>query len=171
MGEHPLKDELGWYWTCSDGELSSPSNYMAMVSAIRLGRASAVSQSATQLPDNRLQAAARARVISRSLSVVGAEDRSVLFAAFGPYARELPVFGAAAPVAALTTAARKAHQDSCSARHIGDWLVRLAWRVSKRQGNRLAEDLATASAINAEADQRLRKAIASFNKTRITKRK
>jgi len=171
MGEHSLKDDLGWYWACSDGELSSPSNYMAMVSAIRLGRASAVSQSSTDLPEVRLQAAARARVISRSLAAVGADDRSVLFAAFGPYARELPVFGAVAPVAALTTAAEKAHRASNSARHLGDWLVRLAWRVSKRQGNQLAEDLATAFAINAEADKRLRNAIVSFNKTRITKRR
>jgi hypothetical protein len=162
MGDPSFKTELHWYWTCADGELSSPSNYMAMVSAIRLGRASAVSQSATELPEHRLHAATRARRVSRALSRVSDDDRAVLFAAFGPHARELPIFGAAAPVAVLTKAASVAHQASGTTRTLNDWLVRLAWRVSKRQGDRVAQDAATASAIASEAEWRLTNAIGAF---------
>lgn len=163
MGNRRIESDLNWYWTWSEGEISAPSNFMAMVTAIRLGCTVRGGPQRTDLDEGRLEAASRARPISRALASLSTADRRVLYAAYGPHACELPVFGRSAPVAALTAVARTAHRDSHTSRSMEDWLVRLAWRVSNREGNRVLEDSATANAIATEANAMLFKATRSYS--------
>jgi len=158
------QSDLEWYFNWSDGDLCSPSNYMAMVAAIRLGGARSTRSVAPDIFEGRLLAARKVRRLSRALEHLDAVDRRVLRFAFGPNAHALPVLGDAAPIAPLTLAAQAAHQASGTTRSLEEWLTRLTWRVSQRLGDRLAEDGATARAVAAEANRLLRNAVRAFEK-------
>lgn len=164
MLDHPVESDLEWFFNWSEGELCAPSNYMAMVSAIALGRTRGSRNAAPDLVDGRFQSARKVRRISGALSRLPAPQRQVLFAAFGPAARELPILGNAAPVAMLTAAAQSAHQASQSARSLEDWLVRLVHRASKRVGAHVEEDRAIAGGIAFEANRALTRATRAFVK-------
>ncbi len=161
MIDRRVESVLEWYFNWSDGELGAPSNFMAMVAVISTG-CSSRGHPATEVTEGRLEAAARARRISRSLQRLDARDQRVLRAVYGPDARELPILGKAAPIAALTAVAQTAHADSHSARSLEDWLVRLTWRVSEKLGDQLVEDSALAHAIASEAFGLLYNALRAF---------
>jgi hypothetical protein len=169
MGPDGIAADLNWYWIWSEGEMSPPSNYSAMVSAISLGPRPA-SYPSTEMDEGRLKAATHARLISRTLENVSNEDRRVLFGAFGPFARKLPVLGESAPIAALTRTAAAAHRASNTSRSFGDWLVRLCWRVSKHQGDKPIEDSATLHSIAGEARRVLEGALAAYHKAESKRR-
>jgi hypothetical protein len=155
-----IADDLTWFWNWAEGELGVPSNYMAMVNAIRLGTRRSGGSPSTEMDPGRLAAATRMRLIERTLQRLTSDDRRVLFAAFGPHARNLPLLDELAPVAVLTKAARAAHVASNTNRTIGEWLLRLVHRVSNGLGDHVAEDRVTVHAIATEArallDQSLR---------------
>ena len=156
------RSDLEWYFNWSDGDLCSPSNFMAMVAAITLGRAHGTRNVAPEIVESRLQASRKARDIARALDQLSAPQRRVLFLAFGPAACVLPILGNAAPVALLTATAQAAHRESHSSRSLEDWLVRLTHRASKRLGAHVEEDRATARAIASEANGALTWATRAF---------
>ena len=164
------RSDLEWYFNWSDGDLCTPSNFMAMVAAIRLGRATGVRNVAPEIVEGRLQASTKARAVGRALDQLSPAQRRVLFLAFGPAACELPILGKAAPVAPLTAAARAAHKASRSARSLEDWLVRLTHRASLRLGAHVEEDRATAHTIAAEANEALTRATRAFVKAFVGRR-
>ncbi len=163
MIDRRVESDLEWFFNWSEGELGAPSNFMAMVTVISTG-CSSRGLPTTDVNKGRLEAAARARHISRSLQRLDTRDRRVLRAVYGPDARELPVLGKVAPVAALTAVAKAAHTDSHSARSLEDWLVRLTWRVSEKLGDHLVEDSATLHAIASEAFGLLYKALRAYER-------
>jgi hypothetical protein len=155
------ESDLSWYWWWSEGEMGVPSNFVAMANAMRLGPA-ARGTPTTELDEGKFEAARKARRIGNALRLVEPGLVQVLFAAFGPFACELPVFGVAAPIAPMTSTARNAHRASNTNRCIEDWLVRLAHRASKGLGGHVAEDKAIAHAIAAEANGALSRAARAF---------
>jgi len=159
---NPIADALDWYWNWAEGDLGAPSNYMAMVNAISLGRSAGGSRSSTEMDEGRLAMATKARLIARALDRLDAPQRRVLYAAFGPHARELPILGKAAPVAPLTATAQAAHSASRTARPLEEWLVRLTHRASERLGAHVEEDRAIAHAIANEANAALSRATRAF---------
>ena len=157
-----IEEDLEWFWNWAEGELEAPSNYMAMVNAIRMGPSNGAGQTPDGIDNGRLAAATKVRLINRALERLDPLHQRVLYAAFGPFALELPILGKAAPVAPLTTSAQSAHQDSHTTRSIEEWLVRLTHRASNRLGAHVEEDRATARAIAAEANQLLTTAMRAF---------
>jgi len=162
MVDRRVESDLDWYFNCSDGELSAPSNFSAMVTVITVGY-SAHRQPASDVSVGRLEAAALARSISRALQQLTALDRRVLRVVFGPSALDLPILGRTAPLAPATLVAQAAYAESRTTRSMEDWLVRLTWRASQRVGDRVAEDSATAHAIAAETYGLLSKALRAFD--------
>jgi hypothetical protein len=157
-----VEEDLEWFWNWAEGELDAPSNYSAMINAIRVGPTKGGGQVPDGIDNGRLAAATRVRLITRALERVAPLHQRVLHAAFGPSAHELPLLGKAAPVAPLTTAAQAAHRDSHTTRTIEEYLVRLTHRASNRLGAHVEEDRATARAITAEANQMLTSAMRAF---------
>ncbi len=162
MGNRRIEADLTWYWTWSEGEMSAPSNFMAMANAIALGCAVSGGPPSTEMDEGRLASAGRARPISRALAQLSAIDRQVLYASHGPVGLELHALGKSAAVALLTPLARKAHQASHTTRSFEEWLVRLAWRVAKKQSDHLPEDCATLHGIAAQANAMLAKATRAY---------
>ncbi|HEY3447282.1 MAG TPA: hypothetical protein VGK67_12995 [Myxococcales bacterium] len=165
MGNQRIEADLTWYWTWSEGELSAPSNFIAMANAIALGCAVSGGLPSTEMDEGRLAAASRARPVSRALAQLSPIDRQVLYAAHGPVGGlELHALGKTAAVALLTPLARKAHLASHTTRSFEEWLVRLAWRVAKKQSDHLPEDCATLHGIAAQANAMLAKATRAYEK-------
>jgi hypothetical protein len=152
MGNRRNESDLNWYWTWSEGEMSAPSNFMAMANAISLGCPVSGGLPNTEVDEGRFAAAGRARPISRALAQLSPIDRQVLYAAYGPVATELHALGKTASIALLTPLAKTAHKASHTTRSLEEWLVRLAWRVSKGQSDRLPEDCATLHGIADQAN-------------------
>ncbi len=102
------------------------------------------------LDDALFDRADRARPIRRALAAVSPENARVLRAAFD-LARHPggDAFGDLAAVALLTRAARQGWMASGTNRPLGEWLVRLSWKVTR--GTASGADLATAHAIAEEA--------------------
>lgn len=170
MGNRRIEADLTWYWTWGEGELNAPSNFMAMANAIALGCSVKGGPPSTEMDEGRLASAARARPISRALAELSPLDRRVLYAAHGSGGDlELHVLGKTAGVALLTPLARMAHQASHTTRSFEEWLVRLAWRVAKKQSDHLPEDCATLHGIAAQANAMLTNATRAYEKA-LTKR-
>jgi len=149
-----VEDDLTWYFNWSEGELAAPSNYSAMVNAIRLGLTSGHANRTPDAIDNgRLDAVTKSRRIKRALDRLSPIHLRVLYAAFGPDAHDLPPLGIVAPLAPLTIRAQQAYRDSKTTRSIEDWLVRLTHRASKNLGAHVEQDRRTANAVAAEAMQ------------------
>lgn len=157
-----VEEDLEWFWNWAEGDLDAPSNYSAMINAIRMGPSKGGGQIPDGIDNGRLAAAGKVRLITRAFERVSEQHQRVLHAAFGPFAHELPLLGKAAPVAPLTTAAQAAHRDSHTTRTIEEYLVRLTHRASNRLGAHVEEDRATARAITAEANQMLTSAMRAF---------
>lgn len=163
MGIRRIESDLHWYWAWSEGEMSAPSNFMAMANAIALGCQVSGGLPNTEIDEGRLAAAGRARPISRALEQLSPIDRQVLFAAYGPVAvGELHALGKMAPIALLTPLAKTAHLASHTTRSLEEWLVRLAWRVCNRQGDQLPEDCATLHGVAGQTTAMLTKAVRAY---------
>ena len=158
--------DLRWYWTWSDGELGMRSSFGPMVARLQCGGRSG-GKPITEIDDRVLEAAARARHISRALALLSNRDHVALRAAFGPSApiEPVPGLGLVAPVAPLTRCAWQAHRDSHTDRPIEEWLLRLAHRAAQR-GDVAACDRVLAREIVAEAEVLLRHAVGAFGSAR-----
>ena len=161
-GNARIADDLTWYWNWAEGEVGVPSNYSAMVNAMRGGRRSSGALS-REIDEGRFAAATRMRLISRALQRLDPLNHNILFAAFGPHARELPILEKAAPVAVLTKAARSAFQASHTNKSFEEFLLRLVHRASNGLGDHVAEDRANAHAIAAEATALLTRAMQAYS--------
>ncbi len=162
MGQRRMEADLSWFWTWSEGEMSAPSNFMAMANAISLGCSVMGGLPKTDIDEGRLNAASRARPISRALAKLGPLDRRVLYAAFGPDAQESPGLGKMALVALLTPLAAKAYRASHTTHTLEEWLLRLAWRVNRSLGDQVPEDSATLHGILAQANAMLAQATHAY---------
>jgi len=164
--------DLRWYWNWSDGDLGLHSSFPAMVARIECGGRTGGAP-ITDIDERCLEAATRARRIARALELVTERQRRVLFAAFGPGAYLLPGLGRATPVAPLTPAAQQAHLASGSSRSLGEWLVRLCWRLAQADPKAAgAVDHVTIRAIESQAEAMLRDAAGAFASAQcITRRK
>jgi hypothetical protein len=160
-GNARIAEDLIWYWNWAEGEVGVPSNYSAMVNAMRGGGRSG--SRSREIDEGRFAAATRMRLISRALQRLDPFNHNILFAAFGPHARELLIFEKAAPVAVLTKAARAAFQASHTNKSFEEWLLRLVHRASNRLGDHVAEDRATANAIAGEANVLLTRAMQAYS--------
>jgi hypothetical protein len=157
-----VEEDLDWYFNWSEGDLAAPSNYSAMVSAIRVGGSSGLAGHVDGIDDGRLKLATKARMIKRALETLAPVHQRVLHAAFGPFKGELPLLGKAAPVALLTLRAQQAHRDSHTTRSIQEWLLRLVHRVSNSLGDHVADDRAVVQTIAAEATRMLSGSVKAF---------
>ena len=168
--DRPAEAALRWFWNEADGEMGLRSSFPAMVARLECGGATG-GKPIMEIGDHRIEAAGRARIISRALGELPERQRRVLCAAYGPYARELPGLGAAAPVAPMTEAAQAAHRASGTDRSIEEWLVRLCARVTskKPRSSNAAERLAF-KAIVGEAQGTLRLAVKAFATTHLALR-
>ena len=167
--------DLRWFYTWSRGDMGLRSSHPAMVARLQVGGRTGGAP-IMDIDERRLEAATRARHITRALDLLSDSQVRVLRAAYGPYARELPGLGQAAPVAPLTNSAMHAHAASHTDRCIEEWLVRLCDRVqSGIKGTRAerraceatrATDRLTVREIAAESDALLRQAVLAFASAR-----
>ena len=155
--------DLRWFWNEADGDMGVRSSFPAMVARLECGGATG-GRPIMEIADHCLEAAGRARIISRALHELPEHHQRVLGAAFGPCAHELPGLGMAAPVAPMTEAALAAHKASGTDRSIEEWLVRLCARVnSKKARASNAQDRLAFEAIRDEAQASLRRAVNAFD--------
>jgi hypothetical protein len=157
--------DLIWFWAWSDGEMGLRSSFGAMTARLQVGGRTG-GRPITDLDERCIEAATRARLISRALELLPGLHRRALRYAYGPDARELPGLGVAAPVALLSPAAMLAYRESRSDRPLEEWLVRLCWRAHRRQGESPARDRCTVRAIALEANATLARAVQAFASAR-----
>lgn len=164
--------DLRWFWTWSQGDMGLRSSFPAMVARLECGGRTG-GRPIMDIDERCLEAAARARRISRALELLKARERLALCAAYGPTApaEPLPLLGVAAPVAPMTRAAIDGHRDSNTNRPLEEWLLRLCWRVQQRTSDALASDRVLVRAIAQEADALLRQAVGAFALARTATRR
>lgn len=155
-------DDLTWYWTEADGDMGLCSSFGPMLSRLQAGGPTGGAL-IMEIPDHRLDAATRRRVISRSLELLG-RGRIVLEVCLGrgDYRPEI----GAALAAPMTAAARRAWRSSGSARPIGEWLGRLYQRARHGCGEHPAADRLLVTTIEREAETLLLDALRAFAATR-----
>ncbi len=148
---------LRWYWNQSDGDIGLRSSFPAMVARIETG-VHVDGPPQMEFAEWAIEAATKARLISRALEETPERYQRILVAAYGPCAFELPVLGALAPLAPMTLAAREAHKASGTDHGIGEWLAGLCALAAKRgrgsAGSGEARRLVAAIAAESEATRK-----------------
>lgn len=158
--------DLRWFWTESDGALGLRSMFPQQMAQLQLGGGRRGTHTPIQRePDRRLvEAATRARLISRALETIHQEHVRVLRSAYGDSVhRPLTVlYGELSELVVRTEAARRAHRKSRTTRSLEDWLVRLVRRADR--GEQGAKH--TVYAVKAEAEARLVGAARAYSESR-----
>lgn len=108
---------LRWYYRLSDGEMGLQSNFGSLVARLE-GRGGTGQQ--TEIDGRRLEAAARARRISKALEKLDQVPRKALRAAFGG-GEALDLVS----VVLMLPEASEAHRRSRTSRPIREWLKKL----------------------------------------------
>jgi hypothetical protein len=113
--------DLGWFWSESDGELGLQSNFNAIVARIE-GRSP--EGSPTEIDDRKLDAALRARRISRALGSLPPKVVRILFLRFADR-DDKPVLLRLVDVASELMITADHHRRSKSQRPLSAWTARL----------------------------------------------
>lgn len=165
--------ELRWRFLWGDGEMSEPSSFPAMVARLEAGGRTG-GRPIIDIDPRRLAAAGRVRRIDRVLELLAADQRRVLFAAFGPPSETQPgsplrILGRYPGAALVTGAAVRAWQSSGTDRDLADWLARLCARLSNAKQATPA-DRSLVIAIRREADALVLAAMRAYSAARRTQR-
>lgn len=141
--------DLRWYFCESEGEMSAPSNFSAMIKILQNGGPSGGTPS-TDLSESAIDAAVRARRIRRALQQLPNDQCLILRAAFSECAPIRP-FGDLTGIVPLTVAAQCAWAISNSDKSLTEWLCRLAYRYVNGIGDTLRRDRCLIRHIQREA--------------------
>lgn len=127
--------DLRWFWTESDGAMGLKSLFPAQIAQLQIGAGRRGTHTPIQHEvDGRLvEAATRARLISRALECMPRGHVRVLRAAYGDahHHQLRPIYADLADLAPETDAAQKAHRRSRTTRALAEWLIRLAKRATR----------------------------------------
>lgn len=174
--------ELQWRFLWGDGEITEPSSFPAMVARLEAGGRTG-GQPIVDIDPRRLAAAGRVRRIDRVLELLTADQRRVLFAAFGPPSETqtgspLRILGRYPGAALVTREASRAWLASGTDRDLADWLARLCSRVAtpqtgsrrERRADNAPADRSLVLAIRREAEALVLSAMRAYSAARRTQR-
>lgn len=147
--------DLKWFWTEADGDLGLKSMFPQQMAQLQIGNGARGTHTPKQLePDGRLvEAATRARLVSRALETCRPEHVRILRAAYceSVFRPIRVLYGELAELVTRTDAARQAYRRSRTTRSLEEWLTRLAARAEKGE----AEPRRIVYQVRGEAEARL----------------
>lgn len=159
LGHEEAAADLRWLFTQSGGELGLRSNLAGLVARIEGGGGS---YGAPEMDTRRIDAATRARAITKALVSIPQAFARVLFLAFAPSA-ETPEAHRLHYIAIETDECLEAYVRSRSTREVGEWFARLTAAARRGQDS---ERRRTWNRIQAQAQQTLEVALVAYCKAK-----
>ena len=158
--------DLRWFWTESDGAMGLRSLFPAQIAQLQIGAGRRGTHTPVQheLDGRLVEAATRARLISRALETMPRGHVRVLRAAYTETRHQplRPIYGDLAELVVETDAAQRAHRRSRTTRSLTDWISRLA----KRAGKGEAEPKRILYLVRSEAESKLVAAHRAYTEAR-----
>ncbi len=155
------EDDLRWYFNESSGAMGLKSNFAGMVMNIQAPRSHGNSCAAV-IGEHQVEAASRARWVSRVLTAVGEDHARTLRAAYqarqsnDPAAAALKAFGELGSLVLESPATVEYHRRSRSQKPLLDWLL----RISRKQASPAARS--QCAEVRRDAEARLAKAARAY---------
>ena len=158
--------DLRWFWTESDGAMGLRSLFPAQIAQLQIGAGRRGTHTPVQheLDGRLVEAATRARLISRALETMPRGHVLTLWVAYGESTHRplVVLYGDLAELVVRTDAAQRAHRKSRTTRALEDWLTRLAARAGRGE----AEPKRIVYAVRNEAESKLVAAHRAYTEAR-----